>query len=72
MTRALLQQVLVVLEHYESHDIAGGINNCITAIREYLAQPEQEPVIIHRELVMVHSDGPETWSETPLYTKEQL
>ena len=29
---------------------------------------EQEPVILHRELVQIHPDGTETWKETPLYT----
>jgi hypothetical protein len=45
MTRALLQQALSALE-WETGDSEDFVSaaEAITAIREYLAQPEQEPV----------------------------
>jgi len=41
----------------------------IEALRDRLAQPEQEPVCVSfiRQLVSVNENGIETWEEKPLY-----
>lgn len=81
MTRALLQQALEALEIYFG-DYPCDIDRfdrdgyaAITAIREYLAQPEQEPVIwgkfrLDNALIGWTDVEPYETGWTPLYTKE--
>lgn len=46
----------------------------ITAIKEALAQPEQEPVAtgVIRTLVSIDKDGNETWKHEPFFTMPPL
>jgi hypothetical protein len=69
--REAAQQALEALE--KTHTQPGceqwqAERKASVALRAALAQQEQEPVpaFVHRELVEVHADGTETWSETPL------
>lgn len=48
--RALLQQALEALEQYASHRMGSDLGRkSITALRERLAQPEQDAVLVERE-----------------------
>jgi hypothetical protein len=46
------------------------VGNAMKAIKEALAQPDQEPVAngIIRTLVSIDKDGIETWKHEPFYT----
>jgi len=65
-----LKLALEALEEPKEHIAKHRRLEAITAIKEALAQPEQEPVAngIIRTFVRIDKDGIETWKHEPFYT----